>query len=177
MYLANDWSGGVHHLLVLLCGAPTKRHPTDALLWSRLTPGESIAWSEHDEKVSDRDLDQLEVLNLGSRIAINFLLFLENGFTTQTQIVPRIPKSPGKRKRAARKGVAFWPYAELQLDTGRIGTRQAGKQALHWRAPYWNYYWIRDPGTSKILERRPSASVDQELHKVARLVAGHYRGS
>jgi hypothetical protein len=173
MYLVEDHRPDGRAIALLVTGAPPPGSNDDTLQWCRLAPGIVMTWNRPDALRTSTS-QQEETLNRAARVALNFLLYLENGFTTTTEVRPRIPKSPGKRKRLARRRVAMWPHRKLELSLPPSGAR--GERARHWTSAYWNYYWVRDPGGAAVLDERVSEETGAALKKVAKLVRGHYRG-
>jgi hypothetical protein len=135
------------------------------------------------EKSKDNDLVGISELII---IVVNLLWALHTKHLRQVAIEPRLPRSPGKRKKRSRQGLTMRPYSVVQLTEPRRASRSSQvplnsrKQCLrpvvvrgHWRS-----YWVLDPNEETVLEvkeRKRTKSTAKakdlgQLHRVSRWI-------
>lgn len=149
----------------------------DAIVFFHLSDSKSF---EYAKKASIRGIPEL------LHVAVNLLWALHTRHLHRIDIIPALPKSPGKLKKRSRQGLTMLPYSVIQLSQPkRASSRSKVSGVRRKRSPdrpvvvsgHWRSYWVLYPGEETIIEVKPRMkNIDGELrqegylHRVSRWI-------
>ena len=154
----------------------------DALVWTMLEEGRALVPSPAG-RPDDRALSGLRK---AIQVSLQLLYALERR-AVEIRIVEAaiVAKSPKKRKRAirnVRKTQLPFKVISLSKEVTRYRTERAeyekklaSKKCAHTVLDFMNYFWVKNPGESRVYGTRRNRKGTQ-LFKIAKVIESHQRG-